>query len=109
MDVDKPTINNVLTGIALAAKSSGYTDGKKVSVASGTLWASWKNDGSEFRAIYSNNKNKHRCTAQDDSNDPNSLTGKCLRRSSWENAGTKAYSPWIWQTLFGNRVFASVK
>ncbi|MPM81178.1 hypothetical protein SDC9_128230 [bioreactor metagenome] len=102
------TLDNVLVRSSLRA-SSGYTNGKKRSVGGGKLWAQWENDGSDFRAVYTHNTKTHRCTAQNDTNDSDSYNGKYFKRSAWVSKGTTAYSPWIYQTLFGNKVFAATK
>ncbi|MEG1410161.1 MAG: hypothetical protein RSD36_10010 [Terrisporobacter sp.] len=59
--------------------------------------------------MYTHKKKTHRCTAQNDSNDSSSSTGKFLRRSEWEKPGITAISPSIGQTAFGNKVFAATK
>ncbi|GAA0106740.1 hypothetical protein UT300013_33650 [Paraclostridium sordellii] len=75
-------------------------EGNKVSVAGGTLWATWR-DGTSFRANYDHNSKEHRSTARND-------TGYQLR-SSWVGKRSRAISPWVSQTLFGNRVFGATK
>lgn len=102
MTVESPITQNLNIRMARASKD-GYTPGKKRSVEGGTLWAHWKNNGSSFRAVYDHNKKEHRCSAQNDSNTGN---GKYFKRSPWENPKVTAYSPWIPQTLWGNKVFA---
>ena len=110
INVESPiSQNNITLDNVLLRSSSGYTNGKKQSVGGGKLWAQWKNDGSAFRAVYTHSTKTHRCTAQNNSNDSNSSTGKYFKRSAWVSAGTTAYSPWIYQTLFGNKVFAATK
>lgn len=75
-------------------------DGEKVSVSGGELWATWR-DGIDFRANYDHDSKEHRCTAMND-------TGY-YERSAWERAGRRAISPWVDQSLFGNKAFAATR
>lgn len=76
------------------------TEGDKVSVSGGKLWASWK-DGKVFRANYDHDSKTHRCSAV---NDHDSVV-----RSEWTSKGNRAISPWLEQTLHTNRVFGKTK
>lgn len=75
-------------------------DGEKVSVSGGELWTTWR-DGVDFRANYDHSTKEHRCTAMND-------TGYS-ERSAWERAGRTAISPWVDQSLWGNKAFAATR
>lgn len=96
--VEKPS------ALILRSSSSApsITNGKKVSVSGGTLWATWYN-GVLFRANYDNNKKTHRCSATNDH------VNATPTRSAWVSKGHRAISPWLQQTLSNNKVWAATK
>lgn len=75
--------------------------GNKVSVLGGSLWTTWSGNGTSFKANYYHGSKTHMCTARND-------TGYKLS-SRWVSKGYTATSPWVSQSLYGNRVFANTK
>ncbi|WP_250675214.1 hypothetical protein LZ906_014630 [Paraclostridium ghonii] len=98
ISVDNPTIQNEDSKIIRSARAT-TTQGKKVSVSGGTLWATWS--GGSFKANYYHGSKTHRASAMNDNKKP--------LRGDWTGKGMTAESPWNYQTLYGNRVFGATK
>lgn len=76
-------------------------DANYTSVSGGTLWTTWRKEGSLFRANYDHSSKKHRCTAQN--------ADGVISRSGWMEAGDTARSGFIKQTMVGNKSYAAVE
>ncbi len=72
-----------------------------VSVSGGSLWTTWNTSNNTFRANYKHASKTHRCSATNDSTR--------ITRSAWEPKGITAISPWLDQTLIGNKVWGATK
>ncbi|WP_278683794.1 hypothetical protein [Paraclostridium bifermentans] len=99
INVYNPTMQDGDSTMLRSARG-GDIQGDKVYVAGGTLWATWRS-GTSFRANYDHRSKVHRSSAVNDN-------GKALR-SDWVSKGSRAISPWNYQTLYGNRVFGATK
>lgn len=72
-----------------------------VSVSGGSLWATWNTSNTTFRANYEHGSKTHRSSA---------TNGNIKRaRSAWMPKGITAVSPWLSQSLIGNKVWGATK
>ena len=86
---------------SVVTRASDLTEGDKVSISGGQLWASWSSSDVTFRANYYHSSKTHRCSATNDH-----LT---TARSEWVSAGLTAHSRWLAQTITNNKVWAATK
>lgn len=72
-----------------------------VSVSGGSLWATWNTSDITFRANYQHGSKTHRSSA---------TNGNAkIERSQWMPKGIIAISPWLSQTLNGNKVWGATE
>ena len=57
--------------------------------------------GGMFRANYDHSKKTHRCSVTNDHGE--------IKRSEWASKGTRAVSPWLFQTFSNNKAYAATK